>query len=183
MDNLRFIREAMESSGTFTSVPGWGVIAMGTLALLGAAVAPRQPDAGPWLITWILVAVGSYTVCGALMVRKAHAAREELTRGQGRRFLMSLTPPLLAAAVLTVVLARLGVVEVLVPLWLLLYGVGVITGGAFSIRIVPIMGLCFAVLGGVAFLAPASWANPIMAAGFGGLHIVFGAVIERSYGG
>ncbi len=183
MDNLRFIRRAMESSGAFTAVPGWGVIAMGALALVGAASAPRLPDTGRWLITWIVVAGLAFGVSGALMVRKARVAGEQLTQGTGRRFLLSLGPPLLAAAVLTMVLVRLGVVDVLVPMWLLLYGVGVITGGAFSIRLVPIMGLCFAVLGGVAFLAPAAWANPLMAAGFGGLHIGFGAVIERRYGG
>jgi hypothetical protein len=183
MDNLRYIRSAMESTGAFTAVPGWGGIAMGALALVGAAVAPRQPDAGRWLITWVVVAGLAFGVCGAFMVRKARVAGEQLTQGIGRKFLLSLGPPLLAAAVLTVVLARLGVVDVLVPMWLLLYGVGVITGGAFSIRLVPVMGLCFAVLGGVAFLAPASWANPLMAAGFGGLHIGFGAIIERRYGG
>jgi len=183
MDNLRFIRRAMESSGAFTAVPGWGVIAMGALALVGAALAPRMPDTGRWLSTWMVVAGLAFGVSGTLMVRKARAAGEQLTQGTGRRFLLSLGPPLLAAAVLTVVLVRLGVVDVLVPMWLLLYGVGVITGGAFSIRLVPIMGLCFAVLGGVAFLAPVSWANPLMAAGFGGLHIGFGAVIERRYGG
>jgi hypothetical protein len=156
---------------------------MGTLALAGAALAPRTPDTGRWLITWVVVAALAFAVTGALMVRKARAAREQLTRGTGRRFLLSLSPPLVAAAVLTVVLARLGAVEVLVPTWLLLYGVGVITGGAFSIRLVPLMGLCFAALGALAFVAPTSWANPLMAVGFGGLHIGFGAVIERRYGG
>jgi len=183
MANLRYIRRAMESSGAFTAVPGWGGIAMGALALVGAAVAPRNPDTGRWLITWVVVAGLAFGVSGALMVRKARAAGEQLTQGIGRRFLLSLGPPLLAAVVMTVVLVRLEVVGVLVPMWLLLYGVGVITGGAFSIRLVPIMGLCFAVLGGVAFLAPVSWANPLMAAGFGGLHIGFGAIIERRYGG
>jgi len=35
----------------------------------------------------------------------------------------------------------------------------------------------------VAFAVPAAWGHWFMAAGFGGLHIGFGLVIARKYGG
>ena len=37
MDNLRFIRDAMERAGPFTGVPGWGGVAMALSALVWAA--------------------------------------------------------------------------------------------------------------------------------------------------
>jgi hypothetical protein len=56
-------------------------------------------------------------------------------------------------------------------------------GGAFSVRVIPIMGLCFLALGTVCAFAPASWSNALLVAGFGGLHCGFGVYVARRYGG
>lgn len=180
MDNLRYIRLAMESSSSFTSVPGVGGVVIGLSALLAAAVAARV-DA--WLAVWLADGVFALAVGSWLMARKARGQGVRLSRGVGRRFLFGLTPPLVAAVALTAVLWRAGSPELIPGLWLLLYGAGVVTGGAYSVRLVPAMGLCFMVLGVVTLAAPAAWANPLLAAGFGGLHLLFGALIARWHGG
>jgi hypothetical protein len=92
-------------------------------------------------------------------------------------------PPLLVGVLLTIALVRAGQVGTLPGTWLLLYGTGVVTGGAYSVRIVPLMGLCFMALGSIALFAPAAWGNALMAIGFGGFHLAFGLVIARRYGG
>jgi hypothetical protein len=182
-DNLRFIRETMERAGSFTAVPGWGGIALGVTALGAAGIASRQTSSMDWLATWIAEAVLAIAIAVWTTFSKARESGTSLFSGPGRRFAYSFAPPLLVGALLTVLLVRSGLTGAVAGVWLLLYGTGVVTGGAFSIRIVPLMGLCFMVLGAMALFCPSSWGNIFLAAGFGGLHIVFGAIIARQYGG
>jgi len=183
LDNLRFIRQTMERAGSFTAVPGWGQVAVGVTALAAALVAARQTSVELWLATWLGEAVVALAIGGSTMVRKAYAVNDPILSGPGRRFGLSVLPPMVVGGLLTIALYRAGLWQALPGTWLLLYGAGFVTGGAFSVRIVPVMGLCFMFVGSVALFAPAAWGTWCMAAGFGGLHIVFGAIIARRYGG
>jgi hypothetical protein len=183
MDNLSFIRSTMERATAFTAVPGWGGVAMGLTALIATLVASRSSEPGEWLAVWLSAAVLALGIGGWTMVLKARRGGTTVFSYSGRRFVLSYLPPLLVGALLTLVLMRAGLYTALPGTWLLLYGTGVVTGGAFSVRVIPIMGFCFMALGAVALLAPASWSQCLLALGFGGLHIVFGIIIARRYGG
>jgi hypothetical protein len=183
MDNLRFIRETMERAASFTAVPGWGLVAVGVTALSAAFAAWRQTSVNAWLATWLGAATLSLLISSWAMNRKARAAEIPLFSGPSRKFALSLSPPMVVGALLTVVFYRTGLTRELPGMWLSLYGAGVVTGGAFSVKIVPVMGLCFMSLGAAALFCPADWGNYFMAAGFGGLHIVFGILIARRHGG
>ena len=89
----------------------------------------------------------------------------------------------MAGLLLTIAVWQSGYVDLLPALWLLLYGAGTITGGAYSVRAIPLMGVGFMGLGAVALLVPFAWGNVLLAVGFGGLHIGFGLIIARNYGG
>jgi len=182
-DNLRFIRETMESAAAFTAVPGWGGVAMGLTALTASAIAWRAATPAQWLTTWLVEAIVAVAIAAGAVAFKARKARMPLLSGPGRKFALSFAPPIVAGALLTAALFRAGDAAVLPALWLLLYGTAVVTGGAFSVRVVPVMGLCFLALGAAAVFEPSSWGNASMAAGFGGLQIVFGLIIAKKYGG
>jgi len=183
MDNLRYIRETMERASSFTAVPGWGQVAIGVTALVAAFLAAHQPTNRGWLVTWLVEAMISLLIAGWSMDRKARAIQTPLLSGPGRKVAFSLSPAVIVGALLTVVLFRAGLTNAIAPMWLLLYGTGVVTGGMFSVSVVPVMGICFMVLGAAGLFTPAAWGNWLMAAGFGGLHIIFGTVIARKYGG
>ena len=183
MDNLRYIRETMERASSFTAVPGWGQVAIGVTALVASYVAAHQATARGWLGTWLAEAIISLLIAGWLMDRKARASGTPLLSGPGRKVAFSLSPPMIVGALLTVVLFRSGLTGKIPGMWLLLYGTGVVTGGMYSVSIVPVMGICFMALGAAGIFAPVAWGNWLMAAGFGGLHIVFGSIIARKHGG
>jgi len=182
-DNLRYIRKTMERAGSFTAVPGWGAVVMGLTAIGAAVIAARQPTSGKWLLVWLAEAALAVVIEAWAMKVKARRAGISLVAGPARLLWRGFLPPVLAGVVVTAALLRAGQTEPVPGMWLLLYGVAVITGGAFSIRIVPLMGGCFIVLGTLALFTPAAWGDTWPAVGFGALHIIFGGVIARRHGG
>jgi hypothetical protein len=182
-ENLRFIRETMERSASFTAVPGMGGMAIGATAGVAAWVASQQATPAAWLKTWLLESLVAVLIGAWTVNHKARAAGQSVLSGAGRKFALSLSPPLVAGALLTLDLYHFGHTGVLPGLWLLLYGAGIVTAGAFSVKVVPVMGLCLMSTGAMALFSPAAWGDAYMAVGFGGVHIVFGAVIARRFGG
>jgi hypothetical protein len=158
--DLRFIRDTMERSAS-----------------------AQQSNSSAWLKIWLAEAVLASLITAISIRWKANRRGLPLFTGPGRNVALGLFPPLIAGALLTFLLQRAGLNSAITPAWLLLYGAGIITGGAYSVSIVPVMGLCFMATGALSVLAPAAWANYFLAAGFGGLHIIFGFLIARRYGG
>lgn len=182
IDHLQYIRRTMESAASFTAVPGVGGIGMGASALLAAAIAHRSP-ADRWLAIWIAEGLVALIIGLISANRKARQTQVELFSRPARKFMLAFLPALVAGAVITSALARAGRPDFLPGCWLLLYGAGISAAGAFSVRIVPVMGTCFLLIGTVASFSPPEWGDAWLAAGFGGLHILFGILIARRHGG
>jgi hypothetical protein len=183
MDNLRYIRQTMERAGSFTAVPGIGGMLIGSTALAAAWIADRKTGSGQWLVVWTLAALVAFVIGIVSAAMKARQVDIPLLSGPGRKFIAGFAPAMVAGAVLTAVLYPAGMSSYLPGIWLLLYGAGVVSGGGASVKVVPVMGACFMAAGSIALLLPAPFGNAALAAGFGGLHIIFGTIIAVKYGG
>jgi len=182
-DHLRYIRETMENAAEFTAVPGWGGVTMGLTALGAAWLAARQATPFGWALVWLAEAFVAVAIAAPAAATKARRANSSLFSGPGRKFVLSFAPPIVVGGLLTLALVQLGMYGALPGVWLLLYGTAIVTGGAFSVRGVPIMGLCLMSFGAASLFAPVAWGNFFMAAGFGLVQIGFGVWIALKYGG
>ena len=183
IDNLRYIRETMERSTSFTAVPGYGGMLMGVTAVVAAYIANSQLATRDWLLTWAVEAALAFAIGLLAMWQKSRIVDTSLFSTPAKKFALSFAPALVAGVVITLGMYRFGQYETMIPVWMVSYGAAVVGGGAFSVRVVPVMGWCFIGLGALAFAMPAGYGNWLMAASFGLLHIVFGAVIARKFGG
>lgn len=181
-ENLSFIRNTMERATAFTGVPGWGGVWMGATALVAAGLAAQASSARAWLGVWLTEGVLAFLIGAWSLGRKSRRLQGSVLARPARQFLLSFAPPVLVGALLTAALLGTGNAELLPGVWLLLYGAGVVTGGAFSVRAVPLMGLLLMSVGTVALFWPA-WGDLGMAAGFGLVQIGFGWYIARRHGG
>jgi hypothetical protein len=182
MDNLRYIRQTIERAGSFTAVPGLGGVLMGSTALVAAWAAGQSAHGARWVAVWMAEALVAAAIGVAGSAWKSHRARLSLLSGPGRKFAAAFTPAMAAGALLTAVLFQHGMTALLPGLWLLLYGSAIVSGGSASVRVVPLMGFCFMAAGAAALIQPAAGCV-LLAAGFGGLHILFGTIIAVKYGG
>lgn len=195
LQDLSFIRRTMEGAAAFTDVPGWGLVASGAIAIATAPLAARQPTPERWLAMWFVAAIVAALAGSWMMFRKMRLRvgpeQPLLVSVPARKFLLSFWPSVLVGALITFALIDPFIpgidvhltARVFPGLWLLLYGLGVTTAGAFSIRAVPLMGLGFITLGAVALFVPVLNGDLMMALGFGALQVVFGVRIARRYGG
>ena len=183
LDNLRFIRDTMERAGTFTAISGWGIAAVGVVAMIASLVARIRPTVEWRVGTWVATAAACIALSMVATARKARRSEVSMVSGPAQKLALAFSPAMIVGALLTAALLRIGANDLLPGVWMLLYGTAVVAGGAFSVRIIPVMGLCFIILGAAALFAPPSLGEWLMVGGFGLVHVVFGIRIARRHGG
>ncbi len=182
-DQLAFIRDTMVRAGRFTAVSGAGTMITGVVGLTAALVAPRAESSASWLITWLLAAAVAVPVSLVAVARKARRSGQSLRAGPARTFALAFAPSLAAGALLTAALVLAGAWQLLPGAWLVCYGAAVVSGGAFSVRTVPVFGTVLVILGAATLFVPVAAHAWLLGAGFGVAHLFFGFFIARYHGG
>lgn len=182
-DQLEFIRDTMVRAGRFTAVAGSGMIGTGVIGVAAAVLGERTASSWQWLAVWLSAAAAAIAMSLTAVARKARRSGQSLRAGPARTFALAFTPPLVAGALLTVTLVAAGAWHVLPGMWLVCYGAAVVSGGAFSVKAVPVLGVVLMVLGTAALFLPAATHAWLLGAGFGGAHLIFGIFIARNHGG
>ncbi|MBI2408753.1 MAG: hypothetical protein HYV19_10675 [Gemmatimonadetes bacterium] len=182
-DQLAFIRDTMVRAGRFTAVSGAGTIGAGVVGMIATLLSPYMANQWQWLGLWLTAATVAMSIAVFMIARKAMRSGQSLRAGPGRTFALAFAPPLIAGGFLTAALAAHGAWSLLPGTWLVCYGAAVVSGGAFSVRTVPVFGAVLLVLGALAFLLPAFAQVWLLGAGFGAAHLLFGYFIARYHGG
>jgi hypothetical protein len=181
-DNLRFIRASMEGASSFTGVSGKGFVVAGISALGAAWLAEQQRSDTAWLVVWMVELVFASCASLAFTAYKAKQQGSSLWSTNGKKLLFAFLPTMTVGGVLTLALFLQGNISWLPGIWLSVYGASVMTAGAYSVEIIPVMGALFLLLGALVLLTPVP-ANLVLGIGMGGFHIVFGIFVWRNYGG
>ncbi len=181
-DNLRYIRDTMERATSFTAISGLGFVLIGLTAVATAWVASLQASVEAWAVVWVVELVLASVIGVGMTARKARAQGERMRSHAGRKLVLAFAPPMAAGGLLTLAALMAGAESLVPGIWLGLYGAGVMTAGAYSVRVVPLMGAAFMAMAAVALLTPVP-GDAALALGMGGLHVVFGLLIWRWHGG
>lgn len=182
-DQLAFIRDTMVRAGRFTSVSGVGMIFSGVVGSAAAVLTPRMSSPEQRLALWLGTAVIAVPLSLVAMSRKANRSGQSLRTGPARTFMLAFIPALVAGALLTGALVRASAWDLLPGAWITCYGAAVVSGGAFSVRAVPVLGALVVALGAAALFLPAVTHAWLLGASFGVLHLIFGFFIARYHGG
>jgi len=182
-DQLAFIRDTMVRAGRFTSVSGAGMILSGILGGTAAVLTPRISTPELRLALWLATAAIAVPLSLIAVARKAQRSGQSLRTGPARTFALAFVPALIVGALLTAALVRASAWNLLPGVWLTCYGAAVVSGGAFSVRAVPVLGALLIALGAAALWLPAVTHPWLLGTGFGVLHLIFGFFVVRYHGG
>lgn len=178
---LETIRTLMERSQRYEHISGYSGLVGGVVTIVGSVVLRLGllPLAFPANFVVVWSAVFGIVLASHLLFTfgRARQRGEPVWSRQARTISLAVLPSFSAALVTTVVVARLGRLDLLPVIWLTLYGCGVLATSFFAPRSIAWLGgTCF-VLGASGLLALHTYPLLTMAVGFGLTHVGFGIAV------
>jgi hypothetical protein len=184
-ENLRVIRDVMDRSTKHSTLSGFSGILVGIWAILGvfASAYTLKTDLKGSVYAAELVALGSIwlAVLGLsaatdFVFTKSRAVRvgKQVFSNLGVQMIRAAAPGFVTCLLITFFFALHQNIQSVWPYWMLCYGIAICSVGQFSVREVSWLGWGFILLGAIALAVPMSLSLTLLAAGFGGLHIIYG---------
>jgi hypothetical protein len=183
-ETLAVIRRLMERGQRYEAITARGALVAGLAALgTSAACAWLEASDRAFLLAWLGVAAVSaaWVVLPALVGTRATAGR--WGSPQARAVGVAVLPPYVAGAVLTALLVRAGLADLLPATWMLMHGCAILATWHHAPRRLVALGVAFLATGAVLAFAPVP-RDAAMAIGFGGLNVLhaLGRLGARSAG-
>jgi hypothetical protein len=196
-EHLRVIRQAMERSTKHSTLSGLSGVLVGLLALIGYVltrdIVLKAPDAmartrflGVWAVVLGLALLTDYF----LTKRRAARVGKKAFSPLGKHLARAAAPGFLAMIALSLFYAvdPVALGAHIFGVWMLCYGVSLLSVGLFSVQEVSWLGWAFLAAGAIALLLPVDGLfgvvgpRGMMAVTFGGFHIAYGVWMGWKYG-
>ncbi len=201
LEALQDIRSIMDRSARFVSLSGMSGIWAGFVALIGASIAHimlQEPhyrqigkanEAGPqqfdaYTLHFVMLGLGVFVVAllGAFYFtfKKAKKHSHVLWNNASRQLLIQGFFPIMAGGVFCVTFIYYGCGLFVAPACLVFYGLALISGSRHTLSDIRYLGMLDVLLGCCAIFFP-GFGLYFWAAGFGILHIFYGAMMWSKY--
>jgi hypothetical protein len=204
IDTLQEIRSLMERSSRFISLSGLSGIFAGLWALAGATAAYIYLDMMPFdrntfyysvidqgrhrginveqffALDALIVLVGALGSGVYFSTRRARRKGQKIWDPVTRRLLIELAIPLFTGGLFCLALLYHGAVGFVAPSTLVFYGLALVNAGKYTLPDIRLLGISEIVLGLIALFRIGNGLE-CWAAGFGLLHIIYGAMMYYKY--
>ena len=202
IEDIKAIRKIMEESSRFLSLSGLSGIFAGVTAIAGALVAyffildngnihydeyfRSLPAKETFSLRWklitdaALVLVLSVLVSLYFSIKKAKKDGKNFLTPISQRLLINLLIPLATGGVFIIVLLIQNYMQLIVPGFLIFYGLALVNAGKFTFGEIFYLGLLEIITGLVSAFVP-GWGLIFWIFGFGILHIIYGLAMYRKY--
>lgn len=202
IEDIKAIRKIMEESSRFLSLSGLSGVFAGVTAIAGAIVAYFLILSGSIhydgylrdLFTdetfsegWQLVADAAIVLLFSVLFAFYFSAKKAKRDGKyfltpiSKRLLINLLIPLAAGGVFVIALLIQNYIELIIPSFLIFYGLALVHAGKFTFGEIFYLGILEIITGLLSAFVP-GWGMIFWIIGFGILHIIYGLAMYRKYG-
>ena len=202
IEDLKAIRKIMEESSRFLSLSGLSGIFAGLTAIAGALFAyffilnngsihyeeylSSFPGKETFSLRWQLMADAAIVLVISVLLSLYFSMKKAKMEGKNfltltsKRMLINLLIPLVTGGVFIIVLLFQNNFRLIVPCFLIFYGLALVNAGKFTFDEIFYLGLLEIIIGLIAAFLP-GWGLIFWIIGFGILHIIYGLMMYRKY--